>query len=140
MKNCFMKIKSLLIVSIALVAFTFLPGFQCKKESDDSKLSGCIRGKLVVKGPCAQYVIQVLSGDAGNASIATNWLDPETNTNYTNVFTVKNYCYFPSLNPGDEFNFYFIRQEKIMECIVCHALRAMPAEGNEIRYTGANCP
>ena len=122
------------------MSFTFLPGFQCKKDSDDSRLSGCIRGKLVVKGPCAQYVIQVLSGDPGNASIAANWLDPETNTNYTNVFTVKNYCYFPSVNQGDEFNFYFIRQEKPMECIVCMAARATPLENNEVKYMGATCP
>ena len=135
-----MKKNALFILFIALLAITVLPGFKCTKEDADTKLGGCMRGKLVVKGPCAQYVIQVISGDASNADIAANWLDPETNTNYTNVFTVKNYCYFPALNPGDEFNFYFIKQVKAMDCIVCHALRATPSQGNEVQYTGSNCP
>ena len=135
-----MKKESLFILFVALIAITFLPGFKCTKEDADTKLSGCIRGRLVVKGPCAQYVIQVISGDAVNADIAPNWLDPETNINYTNVFTVKNYCYFPALNPGDEFNFYFIRQVKTMDCIVCMAARATPSQGNEVQYTGSTCP
>ena len=135
-----MKKNPFVILFIALLTITFLPGFQCKKEDTDTKLSGCIKGKLVVKGPCAQYVIQVLSGDPKNAAIAANWLDPETNTNYTNVFTVKNYCYFPSINPGDEFNFYFIKQVRKMDCIVCLAARATPAQGNEVQYTGSTCP
>ena len=135
-----MKKSSFVIFCIAILTITFLPGFKCKKEDTDTRLSGCIRGNLVVKGPCAQYVIQVISGDAGNADIAANWLDPETNINYTNVFTVKNYCYFPALNPGDEFNFYFIRQVKTMDCIVCLAARATPSQGNEVQYTGSTCP
>ncbi len=135
-----MKKISFPLILIALMALIFLPGFQCKKEIDDTKLSGCIKGRLVVKGPCGQFVIQVLSGDPGNAAIAANWLDPETNINYNNVFTVKNYCYFPSLTPGEEFFFYFIEQIKVMECIVCMAARATPAEGNEVKYMGTTCP
>ena len=135
-----MKKRKLFILFVALTAIIFLPGFTCKKETIDTRLSGCIKGRLVVKGPCAQYVIQVISGDAGNADIAPNWLDPETNINYTNVFTVKNHCYFPALNPGDEFNFYFIRQVKTMDCIVCLAARATPLQGNEVQYTGSTCP
>lgn len=135
-----MRKKPFVTFCIALIIITFLPGFQCKKENDDTRLSSCIRGKLVVKGPCAQYVIQVISGDPGNAAIAANWLDPETNINYTNVFTVKNYCYFPALNLGDEFNFYFIRQVKTMECVVCLAARSTPSQGNEVKYIGSTCP
>ena len=135
-----MKKKSFLILFVALVTITFLPAFQCRKENENIKLSGCIKGRLIVKGPCAQYVIQVISGDTGNADIAANWVDPETNTNYTNVFTVKNYCYFPALNPGDEFNFYFIKQVRTMDCIVCMAARVTPSQGNEVQYTGSTCP
>ena len=136
-----MKLKLFPIIFIALILLVLLPGFKCVKEDiEDKKLSGCIKGKLLVKGPCAQFVIQVLEGDVKNASIAANWLDPETNTNYTNVFTVTNYCYFPGANVGDEFYFYFIRQVKTMECIVCHAARATPLQGNEIKYNGSVCP
>ena len=135
-----MKKRSFLILFVALITITFLPAFQCRKENENIKLSGCIKGRLIVKGPCAQYVIQVISGDTGNADIAANWLDPETNTNYTDVFTVKNYCYFPALNPGDEFNFYFIKQVRTMDCIVCMAARVTPSQGNEVQYTGSTCP
>jgi hypothetical protein len=131
---------SFIVLCIVAFTITILPGFQCRKDYEDTRLSGCIKGRLVVKGPCAQYVIQVISGDAGNADIAANWLDPETNINYTNVFTVKNYCYFPALNPGDEFNFFFIKQVKTMDCIVCMAVRATPSEGNEVQYMGSTCP
>lgn len=135
-----MKRKFFFILLFALPAIIFLPGFQCKKQDYDIKLSGCIKGRLVIKGPCAQYVIQVLNGDTGNASIAASWLDPETNINYTNVFTVKNYCYFPQVNQGDEFYFYFIKTVRPLSCIVCLAARPTPSEGNEIQYTGSTCP
>ncbi len=125
---------------ILLFTITVLPGFQCRKGNEDIRLSGCIKGKLVVKGLCSQYVIQVISGDTGNAAIAANWVDPDTNTNYTNVFTVKNYCSFPALNTGEEFYFYLIKQVRTMDCIVCLAARATPAEGNEVQYRGSICP
>lgn len=135
-----MKKRIIFILFAALPLIIFLPGFQCKKATVQNRISGCIKGRLVVKGPCAQYVIQVISGDAGNADIAANWLDPETNTNYTNVFTVENYCYYPANNVGDEFYFYFIRDENIPNCIVCAAARATPIQKNEVEYTGATCP
>jgi hypothetical protein len=135
-----MKKNLFFVLLIAFISMTFLPGFKCEKEVADIKLTGCIKGKLVVKGPCGQYVIQVISGDVGNADIAANWLDPGTNTNYSNVFTVKNYCNFPAHNVGDEFYFYFIKQVNPMNCIVCLAFRATPSQVNEVHYTGSTCP
>ena len=134
-----MKKRILFIIFAALSAIIFLRGFQCKKATVENRISGCIKGRLVVKGPCAQYVIQVVSGDAGIADIAANWLDPETNTNYTNVFTIKNYCYSPTKNVGEEFYFYFIRDENIPNCIVCTAARATPTQNNEVEYVGTSC-
>lgn len=135
-----MKRNPLIILFVAVFTITVLPGFQCRKENEDIRLSGCIKGRLVVKGLCSQYVIQVISGDTGNAAIGANWVDPETNTNYTNVFTVKNYCSFPALNAGEEFYFYFIKQVRTMDCIVCLAARATPSQGNEVQYIGSTCP
>jgi hypothetical protein len=135
-----MKTNTLKVTLLSLLFITFLPGFQCKKAVVENRISGCIKGKLVVKGPCAQNVIQVISGDTRNVVIAANWLDPETNTNYANVFTVENYCFFPSQNVGDEFNFYFIRDENVSNCIVCGAIRATPTEKNEVEYIGTTCP
>lgn len=136
-----MKWNYLVVLCISFITITFLPGFKCVKEVEDEYLSGCIKGKLVIVGPCGQYVIQVLSGDVKSAKIATSWLDPETSTNYTNVFKVDNYCDNLPRTVGEEFYFYFIKKKvKTMECIVCQAVRATPVEGNEIRYTGTTCP
>lgn len=135
----FMNKNTFITFFIALLLTSFLPGFKCSKEEHNVKLSGCIKGKLVVRGPCGQYVIQALGGDTANADIAANWLDPETNTNYTNVFTVKNYCYFAHPNVGHEFYFHLVKELKPMQCIVCTATRATPSESNEIKYTGEIC-
>lgn len=131
------KITLALTVAILLLTFT---NFKCYKEHSGNRLSGCIKGKLVVKGPCAQFVIEVLSGDTANVAVARTWNDPETGNSYSNVFTVKNYCNFPAPAVGNEFYFYVVKQEKIMECIICQAVRATPAVTNEIEYTGSSCP
>jgi len=135
-----MKRNSFIILCILFITITVLPGFRCAKEIEDEHLSGCIKGKLIIVGPCAQYVVQVISGDVKSASIAASWLDPETSITYTNVFKVDNYCDNLPRVVGEEFYFYFIKKKvKNMSCIVCQAARATPAEGNEILYTGATC-
>ena len=127
-------------ILIALLLTSFLPGFKCSKVEDHNiRTSGCIKGKLVAKGPCSQYVIQLLSGDTANADKAANWIDPVTNTNYTNVFTVKNYCYFADPNVGYEFYFYLVKELTPMQCNTCTATRATPSQSNEVQYTGGVC-
>lgn len=131
------KITLAVVTAGALLIFT---NFKCEKEPANNRLSGCVKGKLVIKGPCAQYVIQVIDGDTANIAVDKMWNDPETGNNYSNVFTVKNYCNFSAPAVGSEFYFYVIKQEKTMDCIVCAAARATPPVANEIEYTGSKCP
>jgi hypothetical protein len=133
MKRTFLPVA----VAITLLVFT---NFKCEKENSSNKLSGCIKGKLIIKGPCAQFVVQVVGGDTANIATEKTWNDPETGNSYNNVFTVKNYCNFSAPAVGDEFWFYAIRQEKTMECIICMAARATPSVTNEIESSGNTCP
>jgi hypothetical protein len=127
--------KIFLYLVLTTTTLTFL-NFQCKKE----QVVNCITGKLVVKGLCSQYVIQVIGSDTSELATDAVWNDPETGKTYNNVFTVSNYCDFPAMEVGETFTFRINQEKPILYCIICAAIRATPTAKNSIKYTGTgNC-
>jgi hypothetical protein len=123
-------------IFISLMALLVFSGFQCKKETYES---GCIRGRLEIRGICMNYVIKVLSGDIDPALTEANWQDPSTGIAYQNVFALGSPCSFPaSLNEGDEFYFRVVDSDA-KGCAVCQAYRPVPAKKLQISVTGDDC-
>jgi len=121
-------------VFVLLSVFVFL---SCTKESNDSKINpnGCIKGKLVLKGICMNYVIEVVSGTIDSSLIESNWENPLTHDVYKNVFGLASICNFPpTLNEGDEFYFTIFNFMGIPEdfppqdCVQCQAYSPIPAK------------
>lgn len=103
---------------------------------DNTPLPGhTLKGKLVVSAACAHYVIQVLDGDVSPGQITANWLNPDTGTNYSNVFTVSNRCSFPEsmLKPGDVFSFEMDASPKPEPCMVCMIFYPTPDAMNAVK-------
>ena len=113
-----------------------------KKESPDQTenptQNGCWKGILVKKGICGQRVIKIISSDKNGLAFATTWKDETSGKTYENVFTVENFCTFPSsVNEGDEVSFS-VTANRSNNCIVCQAYTPVPNEKNSIT-TNANC-
>ena len=58
---------------IYLFALLFL--LSCSKNNPDTELESSYKGKLVVKGICMNYVIQVLDSDFDSSLIELNWIN-----------------------------------------------------------------
>jgi hypothetical protein len=110
-------------------------GFFCRRTSiiphpptNDSTLTG----KLIVNGPCANYVIQVLSGKVDSSRILTTWQLKDTT--YHNVFTVSNYCNFGDygLVKGDVFTFRMNDTTIVNNCYQCAIYVAVPGIYNTV--------
>ena len=67
-----------------LVAFIILLNISCNKSNDT--LVACFKGKLVLKGICMNYVIQITEGDVDESLFESVWQNPLSNTTYQNVF------------------------------------------------------
>lgn len=101
--------------------------------------TGCYKAKLVIKGICMNYVIQVLNTNADTSKVEKSWKDPQTGTVYENVFALESRCDFPStINEGDEFYFNFADSAKT-DCAVCMAYRDVPAKKNKIAILSGPC-
>ena len=109
----------------------------CTKESNGSKIypNECIKGKLVLKGICMNYVIEVVSGNIDSSLIESTWENPLTHDVYKNVFGLASICTFPpTLNEGDEFYFTVFNFMGIPEdfppqdCVQCQAYSPIPAK------------
>ncbi|MFN5422567.1 MAG: hypothetical protein ACK5AO_04810 [bacterium] len=113
---------------LSLVSAFFL-FFTCNKSNTVQDQSRCIKGKLLIKGICMNYVIQVVDGEVGAHDVANIWKHPETGVEYRNVFALDNKCDFPStINEGDEF-YFKVPDEKTEEaCGVCRAYSPVPPE------------
>lgn len=112
-------------------------GFQCNKEKY-KKISECIKGRLEIKGICLNYVIKVLEGDIDTSKI-TSWKDPQTGTDYQNVFALGSPCTFPAdIKEGDEFYFHLIENIN-QDCAICEAYRPVPDKKNMISVSKTPC-
>ena len=109
---------------IYLFALLFL--LSCSKNNSDTELESSYKGKLVVKGICMNYVIQVLDSDFDSSLIELNWINEFSDISYTNVFALGSVCDFPEdIDEGDEFNF-IIDNFKNNNCAVCLAYSPTP--------------
>jgi len=109
---------------IYLFALLFI--LSCSKNNSDSELESSYKGKLVVKGICMNYVIQVLDSDFDSSLIELNWINEFSDISYTNVFALGSVCDFPEdIDEGDEFNF-IIDNSKDNNCAVCLAYSPTP--------------
>ena len=123
-----------------IVLFTLLTAATCNPSTKNAALaSNCFKGKLVIKGICMNYVVQVVQGDTSKLKVAATWMDETTDKTYTNVFALGSKCNFPDMQEGDEF--YFTLADKPEEgCNVCLAYRPVPAVSNFIVVNKQNCP
>jgi hypothetical protein len=106
--------------------------FQYCSPKPQAGSTACMQGKLVKRGICGQYVVQLMSEPADGISYAKQWTDSMAQKSYENVFTVSNPCNFPaSIKEGDTFNFT-ITSEADAPCIQCRAYTPTPSQRNNI--------
>jgi|APGre2960657404_1045060.scaffolds.fasta_scaffold13686_3 hypothetical protein len=108
-----------------LVGFFILLNISCNKSNITSV--ACFKGKLVLKGICMNYVIQITEGDVDKALYESSWQNPSTNTTYQNVFRLESICTFPStIKEGDEFYFTIPKNPIPQTCAQCMAYSPTP--------------
>ena len=127
------------LTSLLLILFTVLTAATCNPKTETALAVNCFKGKLVIKGICMNYVVQVVQGDTSKLKIAATWMDETTDKTYNNVFALGSKCNFPDMQEGDEF--YFTLADKPEEgCNVCLAYRPVPAVANHIVVHKERCP
>ena len=110
-----------------LLAFFVLLNISCNKSNDT--IQNCFKGKLVLKGLCMNYVIQIIEGDVDKALYESSWQNPSTKTTYQNVFGLGSICTFPStINDGDEFYFSIPKSSIVQTCAQCMAYSPTPSK------------
>jgi hypothetical protein len=111
------------ILLIVMPFFFILPivDFKKKEEFKDDVFTG----KLIIKGPCGQRVVSIISPITINLKVQENWEDPVSGELYKNVFSVRNFCEVSSLEEGDTFYFKFIKM-KMSVCPACLLYRPVP--------------
>jgi len=110
-----------------LLAFFVLLNSSCNKSNDT--IQNCFKGKLVLKGLCMNYVIQIIEGDVDKALYESSWQNPSTKTTYQNVFGLGSICTFPStINEGDEFYFSIPKSSIVQTCAQCMAYSPTPSK------------
>ena len=118
-----MKKKVWLLTAIVFMALT---ACETEKEEivDDSR--NCYTGKLVKKGICMNYVIEVLDTNFDINLVETSWRDNFSDISYNNVFTLGSVCDFPTeIDEGATFDF-LVLNEYDQECPVCLAYTPTP--------------
>lgn len=109
-----------------LVALFILLISSCNKPNLSP---ACFKGKLVSKGACMNYVIQITEGDVDKALYEPSWQNPLTNTTYQNVFGLESICTFPStIKEGDEFYFSIPKNPIVQNCPQCKAFSPIPSK------------
>ncbi len=110
-----------------LVVFFIFLNISCNKSNDVTEV--CFKGKLVLKGVCMNYVIQITEGDINKELYESNWQNPLTNTIYQNVFGLASICNFPStIKEGDEFYFSIPKNPIVQTCAQCQAFSPTPGK------------
>ena len=97
----------------------------CSKEESTNLESGQFKGKLVLKGICMNYVIQVVDGDLDASLYEKQWVHPIEQQTFSNVFALESVCSFPkTIEQGDEFIFALADDPE--NCAVCLAYSPTP--------------
>jgi hypothetical protein len=122
-----------------VLLFTLLTSGTCNRAITSSTQTTCYKGKLVIKGMCMNYVIQVISGDTAKLQLEKTWVDETTDETYNNVFALASKCSFPDLEEGSEFYFTVIGKD-VATCNVCLAYRPVPTAKNNIAVSKSPCP
>lgn len=87
----------------------------------------CLKGKLVLKGICKNYVIELVEGKKDSSLIESKWINPLTSVEYKNVFALGSICTFPeSITEGQEFYFSVLDKPDTSVCIQCKAYSPVP--------------
>ncbi|MBS1664464.1 MAG: hypothetical protein JST68_25690 [Bacteroidetes bacterium] len=104
-------------------------GFYCKPTHLGTRLTG----KLVEKGPCGQYVIEVISGKIDSSKLEKSWRSGKDST-YENVFAVENVCDFggAGFKVNDVFTFAISDKKAPQNCVLCQVYFAVPAVKNTV--------
>jgi hypothetical protein len=113
-----MKNFYLILVSIIL--------FSCNDSVIIEPKSDTFLGKLVKKGICMNYVIQVNDSDFPQDLIEDKWTDESSNKKYNNVFALKSICDFPENIQENNSFIFMIDSEKENNCAVCYAYTPVP--------------
>ena len=131
------NMKKLILLTGLILAFT------CSKEDNRENFTG----KLVLKGICMNYVIQVNDDNFRRNMLEencnTNWInndgsDKFSEIEYQNVFALKSICDFPeTIEEGDTFSFV-IDDDKENLCPVCLAYSPVPRKSVSITVTEIN--
>lgn len=107
-----------------IIAFIFM-GFSCEKNQEPA--STCLKGKLVLKGICMNYVIELVEGSIDPNLIERQWVNPMTKTEYKNVFALGSICTFPAnIAEGQEFYFSVVDKGETASCVQCQAYSPVP--------------
>ncbi len=107
-------------------------------KNADFKIIECnsemLTGKLVLKGICMNYVIEVLDGDIDTDLIESEWTNEMTNAVYKNVFALGSVCNFPeNIEEGDTFQFSIETNGTDQTCAVCEAYSPTPEKSLRIK-------
>ena len=121
------KIKSLFLLYIIIF-------FSCDKDTEKAmEKEICYSGKLVKKGICMNYVIEVLDSEFNKNLIEIIWVDEFSNKEYQNVFTLASVCDFPNdIMKGEIFNFSVLENYNEL-CVGCLAYTPTPEKSLSIR-------
>jgi hypothetical protein len=95
-----------------------------------------LEGKLVVTGPCAHWIVQVIGGHIDPSRVLATWRDSVADTTYTNVFTVANFCQFGSNGLRKNDIFYFRINDTVMvnNCAICEIFYPTPGVFNTVSH------
>ncbi len=108
-----------------LILFTCMM-LSCDESVDIDPDPNTFIGKLVKKGICMNYVIQVNDPNFPQDLIEEKWTDDSSDKEYINVFALKSICDFPEdIEKDDSFNFV-IDINKENNCAVCYAHTPVP--------------
>ena len=100
--------------------------FSCNDSVIIEPKSDTFLGKLVKKGICMNYVIQVNDSDFPQDLIEDKWTDESSNKKYNNVFALKSICDFPENIQENNSFIFMIDSEKENNCAVCYAYTPVP--------------
>jgi len=131
------------LTHLGFASLLLLMGASCEKSnsSRDNQPTppNCFKGRLELKGICANYTIQVLEGAIDDALIEKSWTNPATGQVHKNVFGIANYCSFPKeLKQGDEFYFTVIEKND-KDCARCEAYYPTPTKKLSIQVSTTPC-
>ena len=127
------------LTSLLLILFTVLTAATCNPNTETALAVNCFKGKLVIKGICMNYVVQVVQGDTSKLKVAATWMDETTDKTYNNVFALGSKCNFPDMQEGDEF--YFVLDSTVkQDCAVCMMYYPVPSKKLSIRVINEPCP